>query len=165
MERDRVLEGLEFLDGADFPTYYSRGAKTRAERLSTIAAHSVDFLREFFTAQIHTKLLVLTEEDMAQRLEIPYGLIWGENNIVWYPACEEDNPVYHAMMPYYENSPSSLKKTLAELLPDTETPFLTACLIWWDTYVAHASFHNYSLADGVRIKLRWFDELFGDYIN
>ena len=59
MKRDKVLEGLVFLDGADFPTYYSRGAKTRAERLSKIAAHSEDFIKEFFTAEIHTKLLVL----------------------------------------------------------------------------------------------------------
>ena len=163
--RDKVLEGLVFLDGADFPTYYSRGAKTRAERLSTIAAHSVDFIREFFTAQIQTKLLILTEEDWTQRIEAPYGLICGQDNFVWYPVCTEDNPVYLAMMPYYENSPFSLSKTLAGLLPDSEAPFLTACVIWWDTYLAHEMFHNYSLADGVQIRLRWFDELFGDYIN
>ncbi len=165
MERDEVLEGLVFLDGTDFPTYYSQGAKTRAERLSTIAMHSVNFIQEFFTVQIQTPLLVLTEEDMTQRIEGPYGFIWGRDNFVWYPMCAEDNPVYQAMIPYYENSPFSLRQTLAELLPDSEAPFLTACVIWWDTYLAHELFHNYSRADGVQIGLRWFDELFGDYIN
>ena len=165
MKRDKVLEGLVFLDGAEFPTYYSRGAKTRAERLSTIAAHSVDFIQEFFTAEIQTELLVLNEEDMTPRNKIPYGLISGLKNFVWYPICEEDNPIYQAMMPYYENSPFSLRQILAELLPDSEVPFLTACVIWWDTCLAHELFHNYSRADGVQIGLHWLNELFGDYIN
>lgn len=165
MKRDKVLEGLVFLEGADFPTYYSPGAKTRAERLSTIAAHSVNFIREFFQAQIQTSLLVLNKEDMTRRIESPYGFIWGRDNFVWYPVCTEDNPVYTDMMPYYENSPVSLRQILAELLPDSEAPFLTACVIWWDTYLAHELFHNYSRADDVQFGLRWFDELFGDYIN
>lgn len=165
MERDKVLEGLVFLDGANFPTYYSQGAKTRAERLSMIAAHSLDFIQEFFKVQIQTKLLVLNEEDMTQRIEGPYGFIWGRDNYVWYPVCEEDNPIIPPMMSYYENSSFSLRQTLAELLPDSGAPFFTACVIWWDTYLAHELFHNYSKADGVQIGLRWFDELFGDYIN
>ncbi len=69
------------------------------------------------------------------------------------------------MMPYYENSPEPLQQTLAELLPDSEAPFLTAGVIWFDTYIVHELFHVYSKADGVQIRLHWFDELFGDYIN
>ncbi|MHA2315065.1 MAG: hypothetical protein ACXACF_07240, partial [Candidatus Hermodarchaeia archaeon] len=145
MKRKKVLDGLVYLKGSEFPTYYSRGAKTRAERLSMIAAHGVNFVREFFPAEIQTSLLVLNEEDWAQRSKVPYGFILGRDNFVWYPVCAEDNPVYQAMMPYYENSPEPLRQTLAELLPDSEAPFLTACVIWWDTYLVH--------------------ELFGDYIN
>ncbi|MFX0200334.1 MAG: hypothetical protein ACFFCW_29805 [Candidatus Hodarchaeota archaeon] len=163
--RNKVLLGLVYLEGHDFPTYYSRGAKKRAERLSLIAETSVDFIREFFEADVQNILLVLNEEDMAKRIDHPYGLIHGIDNYLWYPVYEEDNPVYQALMPYYENSPEHLRRKLDEVLPDSDSPFLKACLIWWETYMVHELFHNYSKEDGVRIGLSWFDELFGDYIN
>jgi hypothetical protein len=160
------LSGLIHLEGFPFPTYYSAGAKGRAERLSTIASNCLHFIKEFYKTDIPIKLLVLNEVDYYERYpEGSYGLIHGFDDLLWYPTYEEDNPVYADMVPYYENGPSHLKQKLGELLPDSESPFLTACLMWWETYMVHEMFHNYSKADGVRIQLRWFDELFGDYIN
>jgi len=160
------LSGLTHLEGYPFPTYFSSGAKVRAESLSTIASDCIDFIQEFYKTNIEIKLLVLNEADYYERHpEGSYGLIRGFDSLLWYPTCGEDNPVYADMFPYYVNSPSHLKQRLGELLPDSESPFLAACLMWWETYMVHEMYHNFSKADGVRIQLRWFDELFGDYIN
>ncbi len=92
MKRKKVLDGLVHLEGSEFPTYYSRGAKKRAERLSMIAAHGVNFVREFFPVEIQTSLLVLNGEDWTQRNKVPYGFILGRDNFVWYPISTEENP-------------------------------------------------------------------------
>jgi len=159
------LEGLSYLEEIDFPTYYSPGAHERALELAEIAKNSVHYLDEFYENKVQNRLLVLNEKDWTKRIEYQYGLIAGRNNYLWYPIHREENPVYADMIPYYENSQTSLKQKLSELLPDSKHPFLTACLMWWETYMVHEMFHNYSKANGVNISLRWFDELFGDYVN
>lgn len=56
---DALLSRLEHLEGSKIPTYYSPGARVRAEKLSGIAENSISFIREFFESNVQNRLLVL----------------------------------------------------------------------------------------------------------
>ena len=161
-----AISALIKLDAHRLPTYYSPEAKERATRLSALAEKSVDFVKGFYKEDVQNTLLVLNEADYYKRMPNGfYGLIHGIDNYLWYPMCEEDNPVYHDMLPYYENAPQDLVKRLGEIETESDTHFLSACLTLWDVLLVHEMVHNYNRVNGVRIKLRWFDELFADYIT
>jgi len=142
-----VLSGLKLLEGYRVPTYYSQGAKNRAKELSKIAENSIHFIREFFESDVQNTLLVLDEEDWNRRIKVPYGLIVGRDNILWYPTVEEDNPVYGNMVSYYESCPNTLKQELDSVLTGSDSPFLTACLVWWDSLMVHEYMHNFASGD------------------
>lgn len=165
MSGDAFLQGLEHLAGSKVPTYYSTGAKARAEKLSNLAEDCVHFIDEFFESKIQNRLLVLSERDWKSRIEYPYGLIAGKNNYLWYPIAEKNNPVYMELMPYYDNSPEPLKRALEELLGDSGDPYLTALLNWWEVTMVHEYMHNYAREDRIFFGLRWFEEFFADYFT
>lgn len=160
-----VYVGLEQLEEAKLPTYYSPGAKQRAKELAETAGNSIHYLKGFYQIKVQNRLLVLNQQDWTKRLEYPYGLIAGINNILWYPTARTENPVFKEMEPYYENAPDTLKQKLDELYPDQESPYLSALLRWWEVLMVHEYTHNYNRENNVSIKLNWFDELFCDYFT
>jgi len=159
------LEGLKYLEEIDFPTYYSPGAYKRALTLAAIAKNSVHYLDEFFENKVQNRLLVLSEEDWTKRIEYPYGFIAGRNNYLWYPEAKEENPLFKEIIPYYKNCPESLRQELAKLLGNCDSPFLYSLLRWYEILIVHEFCHNYNRENNVNIGLRWFYELFPDYVN
>ena len=157
-----VFAGLEQLEEAKLPTYYSPGAKHRATELAETAGNCIHYIEGFYQNKVQNRLLVLTQQDWTKRLKYPYGLIAGINNILWYPTART---VFKEIEPYYENAPDTLKQKLEQLFPDQESPYLSALLRWWEVLMVHEYTHNYNRENNVSIKLKWFDELFCDYFT
>ena len=154
-----------YLEEIDFPTYYSPGAKERALELAEIAKNSVHYLDEFFENKVQNRLLVLSEEDWTKRIEYPYGFIAGRNNYLWYPEAKEDNPAFKELVPYYENSPEDVRQEHSKLLGNSDSPFLYSLSKWYEILLVHEFCHNYNRENNVNINIRWFYELFPDYVN
>ncbi len=160
------ITGLKQLQASKFPTYHSPKAKTRAEQLSRIAENSEHYLKQHFQSRIKHTLLVVNERDWTRiNHGIPYGLIRGIDNYIIYPKTETDNPVYVELKPFYDQGPENLKQELETLLADRGDPFTAACQVWWDNLVVHEFAHNYLRADNVVFGLKWFEELFCNYIT
>ena len=160
------LEGLLYLEEIDFPTYYSPGAKERALELAIITKNPVHYLDEFFKKKVQNRLLELSEEDWTKRIRFPYGFIVARrNNYIWYPEAKEDNPAFKELVPYYENSPEDVRQELSKLLGNSDSPFLFSLLKLYEILLVHELCHNYNRENNVNIKLKWFSELFPDYVN
>jgi len=159
-----VLAGLEQLEGAKLPTFYSPGGKQRATELAETAGNCAHYLELLYPKKVPAKLLVLNEKDWTKRVTYPYGLIAGSNNILWYSILGPENHVFKDMIPFHNNSPKSLQRKLEHLLPEQSSPYLYACHKWFEAVMVHEYAHNYNKVNNVDIKLSWFDELFCDYI-
>jgi len=160
-----ILEGLEQLKGAKLPTYHSPEARQRAIELAETAGSCVHYLEGFYENKVENKLLVLNEKDWTKRLEYPYGLIAGIQNYLWYPLARTENPVFKEMIPYYENAPNNLRIKLSQIYPEQSSQYLGTLLRWWELAMVHEYAHNYNRENEVSIQLKWFDELFCDYIT
>jgi hypothetical protein len=160
-----VLDGLVFLEETDFPAYYSPGAKERALELAEIAKNCVHYLDEFFKNKVQNRLLVLNREDWEKRVKYPYGQIAGINNYLWYPEVKENNPIFKELAPFYENISTDLRIEHTKLLSESDGPFPYSLLRWFEMLMVHEFCHNYNRENGVLIELKWFDELFCDYLT
>ena len=166
MEPNDVFKGLDRLKTAPMSTYHSAGADERAAFLAEKGAAADKFVRQFFDSDIQCTLLVLHEEDWRARTKVDYGYILGSANRVWYPAAGAENPFFPKLAEFFANCPGDLRGQLCDCLgePDADRAFRTACLLWWDNWMPHELTHNYQTADRVVFGLKWFVELFADYV-
>jgi len=160
-----ALAGLQKLEGAKLPTYYSPEGKLRATELAETAGNCAYYLEILYPQKVPAKLLVLNEKDWTKRITYPYGLIAGTKNMLWYSILGPENHVFKEMLPFYNNAPTNLQHKIDNLLPDQSSPYLYACHKWFEMCMVHEYAHIYNTLNKVSIKQSWFDELFCDFIT
>lgn len=160
-----VYAGLEHLEEAKLPTYYSPGAKKRATELAEIAGNCAHYLESLYPKKVPAKLLVLNEKDWTKRITYPYGLIAGNDNILWYSILGPENHVFKDMIPFYNNAPNGLRRKLEKHYPEQSSPYLYSLHRWFEILMVHEYGHNYNKANNVYIKQNWFKELLCDYLS
>lgn len=148
---DEFFVGLERLE-EKYPTYYSSGAKERAEYLAGMTEKGYRFLIEFFKEDFEMPLMVLNKEDWEKRIEsFPYGGINSRNNCLNYPA-DTDHSFLDFVQPLFDSSPKRLQQKLIDTVGD-KLPFRKGFNLFFDGKVAHELAHNFLKKIGIHFGL------------
>jgi hypothetical protein len=152
--------GLPKLEGR-FPTYYSKGARDKAEKLETAFVDMNAFFKEKLGIQTHGVLAVLNPDDWSKVSSWPYGMphLEGEQTVIFMPASS-GGMAYQMMVSRKESIPADMLKKHCETY---QTTFEEVA----DTFVDLIGFHElgHVLCAEYRIDPRssWFSEFVASY--
>ena len=159
---EEYVKGLDVLKIKVVPTYYSPGARERADKLASMADRSYTFLKGFFKADADLALLVLNSNDWSKRTSFPYGVLFAELGAVHLTA-DIETPAIKALSPMFDNCPEALKKSLISAVGYEEAAFTRALQILFDHLIVHEFTHGFCEKRRISFGAAWLSELFADY--
>lgn len=147
-------ENLNRLRGYQTDTYFSSGAKTKAERMAQQLDAVIAFYNKHLQFTPSVTLLILSPEDWNKYTKFPfYGMPHYTSNKTLVVASE-DNDYWKSFIP----QPDKIPKEYTEIYSDkkgglTMEPF-------FDLLAIHELGHAYHNQGGLVMQRRWIGELF-----
>ena len=148
---------------SELPTYYSEGAKARAERIEASIADMIAFYRERLGIQESINLAVLNEKDWKSVNPNPYGLpnAYGPPPVIFMPATT-GGFAFHLMEARKDAIPADVLKAYLET---NHTTFETASEDFVDAIGFHELGHALCLRYGIDPQCRWLNEFIASYFE
>ena len=151
-------EGLNKLDGSTIETYFSAGARDKAERMTAQLDQVIAFYNHHLAFTPVITLLVLSEKDWSKHTSFPvYGMphYAGNNRLI---VASHDNEFWKSMTPRIEEMPVQYREKFLRAYTNQQGELTMES--FFDLLVIHELGHAYHNQGGLRMQRKWMGELF-----
>jgi hypothetical protein len=160
---EKVLNlGLPQLPG-QIPTYYSNGAKARAQKLEAAIVDMNAFFQKRLGIRTHVTLAVLDSNDWSQVSSQPYGLpnVDEDTSVIFMPATS-GGLAFHQMMGRRDAIPADVLKVYLET---NHTTFEAVADEFVDVIGFHELGHKLCNEYGINPRCHWLNEFVASYFD
>ena len=156
------FESLNRLDGNKTKTYYSEGAKERAETMAKRCDDVMSFYKSLINFEPTVTLLVLSPDDWTKYTNFPVYGMPHYNDAKTLIVASEDNDFWRSFIPPLDQLPEELAQQISNTYSDKDN--LLTMRSFFDLLAIHELGHAFHEQGKLTMQRKWMGELFANIL-